>query len=323
MKRRAALLSLLALGAASAPLRVAAQAQLAPRRVGILFADSRAARADLLASLEDGLRSLGYRIGADLDLDVRYANGDPRRLAELAIELARGDATVLVAAGTGPAEAVRRATVDKPILFIGVGDPVARGFVASLEHPDRNMTGSTDLQPGTHERRLALVAEVLPAARKVAMISNPSVTPREPHDKAAAALGLALRHLDLRRKEDFAQAYAALESERPDALIVAANPTTFAERMPLAAFCRERRIATLFGWREFMDAGGLMSLGANLGKLYAAAASQLDRILKGVPVSRIPVELPAFDLVVDLRTARALGISMPQSVLGRADKIID
>lgn len=185
------------------------------------------------------------------------------------------------------------------------------------------MTGTTDLLPDAAPRRLALIAEVLPKAKRVAVISNPAVTAPAPLERAAAAAGLAVTHLAVRSAADFTAVYAALAADPPDALLVTPNPTTFAERRALAAFCRERRIPTLFGWREFMDAGGLMSLGANMEKLYATAADQLDRLLRGVPVAQIPVESPQFDLVVDLATARALGITMPRAMIERADRVIE
>jgi putative ABC transport system substrate-binding protein len=206
---------------------------------------------------------------------------------------------------------------------VGVGDPVRRGYVSALDKPDRNMTGSADAVPDAAARRIALIADALPAARRVAVISNASITPREPLDRAAAARGLELIHLDVRSAAHFDAVYASLARDKPHALIVVPNPTTFAERKRLATFCREHRIATLFGWREFMDAGGLMSLGANMEKLYEGAASQLDGLLKGVPPSAIPVALPQFELIVDLRAARALRIEIPRTVIERADRVIE
>jgi putative ABC transport system substrate-binding protein len=293
-----------------------------PVRVGVLFPDTPEARTPQLAALERGLTTLGYRKGRNIELDVRYAHSEPRRLRDHAAALA-ATTSVLVAAGTGPTDALRAAGATQPILFVGVGDPVGRGYVSDLDNPDRNMTGSADAVPDVAARRIALIAEALPAARRVAVISNASITPREPLDRAAAASGVELIHLDVRSAADFRVVYPALARETPHALIVVPNPTTFAERKRLAAFCRAHRIATLFGWRAFMDAGGLMSLGANMERLYEGAASQLDRLLKGVPPAAIPVALPQFELVVDLRTARALGIELPRTVIERADRVIE
>jgi putative ABC transport system substrate-binding protein len=325
MNNRRKLVAALGAGALTAAFRLFAQSQGQGkiRQIGVLFADTRAERAKLLSAFEDGLRALGHDVGSTVVLNVRYADGNPKRLDQQAKELAEGNAEIIVAAGTAPAQAARQVTGVKPILFIAVGDPVARGFVANLHSPDGNMTGSSDLSPDAPQRRFDLLLEVMPAAKTIAVISNSLITPREPLDRAAAARGIALLHVDVKRTEDFAKSYAALDAAMPDALIVTPNPTTFAERRRLAAFCRERRIATLFGWREFMDAGGLLSLGADMHKLYSLAASQLDQLLKGVPISRIPVATSSFDLVVDLRTARALGVAVPSAVLGRADKVID
>jgi putative ABC transport system substrate-binding protein len=292
-------------------------------RIGVLFPDEPAARAAMLAALGQGLREQGLEPGKDVLVDPRYANGSPARLAAEAETLASDDSAVIVAAGTAPAMAAARATTSKPIVIVGVGDPVARGLAASMQRPGRNVTGSTDLLPDAAKRRIVLLRSLLPAMRKLAVISNPAITDRMALDAAADAFGLSLRHLDVRAPADFAQVYAAMRAEPPDALIVTPNPTTFAERHSLAAFGREQRIAVLFGWVEFSDAPGLAVLGASLQQLYRAAAAQVTLILRGAKPAEMPIDLPRYALVLNRGTARVLGIELPDLLVAQADKVFD
>jgi putative ABC transport system substrate-binding protein len=167
-----------------------------------------------------------------------------------------------------------------------------------------------------------LLAQVLPGARRVALVSNAAVTPRPPLDAAAGRHGMALLHLDVREAAGFAPVYATLARERVDALFVTPNAITFPERHRLGAWGREHRTPVMFGWREFMDAGGLLSLGANTEQLAEVAAEQLQRVLRGEPPAGIPVATPRFELVVDLRVAQELGIDVPLAVLARADQVL-
>jgi putative tryptophan/tyrosine transport system substrate-binding protein len=301
-------------------LGVAAPSAAAQPRVGLLFPGSAEAHAAQLDRFQVRLRALGREV----QLDARYGNGDAARLAREAGQLAAGGARAFVGFTLGPTEALRRATeaAPAPLLFVAIGDPVARGLVAELRAPGGRITGSSDLIPDVPRHRMDLLAEVLPQARRVALISNAAITPRAPLDAAAARHGMTLLHVDVRDAAGFPAAYAALGAERLDALVVTPNGITFPERHRLAAWARERRLPVLFGWREFMDAGGLLSLGANTGQLAEVAAEQLDQVLRGVAPSAIPVAAPKFDLVVDLRTAAQLGVQVPPSVLSRADEVI-
>jgi len=314
LARLSCLFTLLLLGVA-APSRAAAQP-----RVGVLFPGSPEAHAAQLERFQTRLRALGRGV----QLDVRYGHGDSARLAREAGELAATDGKAFVGFTLGPTEALRRATEAgaSPVLFVAIGDPVARGLVADLRAPGGRITGSSDLIPDVPRHRMDLLADVLPQARRVALISNAAITPRPPLDAAAAGHGITLQHVDVRDAAGFAAAYAAMAAERLDALVVTPNGITFPERHRLAAWARERRLPVMFGWREFMDAGGLLSLGANTGQLAEVAAEQLDQVLRGAQPSAIAVATPKFDLVVDLRTAAQLGVQVPASVLSRADQVI-
>ncbi|HYF19951.1 MAG TPA: ABC transporter substrate-binding protein [Ramlibacter sp.] len=299
---------------------VAATSAAAQPRVGVLFPGTPEAHALQLERFQARLGTLRR----DVLLDVRHGHGDAARLAREAGQLAAGDAKVLVGFTLAPTEALRHATsaASTPLLFVAIGDPVARGLVADLRVPGGRITGSSDLVPEVPRHRMDLLAEVLPGARRVGVVSNAAITPRAPLDAAAARHGMTLLHLDVREAAGFAAAYSAMSSERLDALVVTPNAITFAERHRLAAWARERKLPVMFGWREFMDAGGLLSLGANTGQLAEVAAEQLDQVLRGAPPSTMPVAAPKFDLVVDLRTAAHLGMAVPPGVLARADQVI-
>jgi putative ABC transport system substrate-binding protein len=299
---------------------IAAQAQ---PLVGILFPDNAAARGPMLAAFEGRLRELGYEPGRNLRLDVRYGEASAERLRLHAQALAASDARIVVVAGTAPAVTAEGIILDRPLLFVGVGDPVARGFLKHFEAPEGRMTGSTDMLPEVTERRLALLTELLPGIKRVAIIANTAITPVGTANAAAAKLGLELLHIDVRGATDFGSAYDTLAAAKPQALLVTPNPVTFAERHRLARFGREQRIAVMFGWREYMDAGGLVALGPHMAQLYILAADQLHRLLQGTPVARVPTEYPRADLSVDMRTAKMLGIVPPATVLQRANLILE
>ena len=292
-------------------------------RVGLLFPDAPEAHAVQLERLQNRLRALGLEPGKDVLLDARYARGsgnfDPEAQA-----LAATGAAAYIGATLGPTAALGRATAasSAPVLFVAIGDPVARGLVAEMRSPGGRFTGSSDLVPDVARHRMDLLAEAVPTARKVALISNGAITPRALLDTAASRHGMHLLHVDVREAKDFGAAYAAMEREQPEALVVTPNGVTYPERHRLCDWARVRRLPTLFGWRDFMDAGGLLSLGANTGRLYDVAAEQLVQVLRGVPPARIPVASAQLELVVDLRTASQLGVTVPRSVVSRADLVL-
>ena len=285
----------------------AAQVTSRPVRIGVLFPDTLAARAPMLDALRQGLQELGYVEGREISLDVRYAEDREERLESLALELVREPVDVLVTGGTTPTAAAQLATKTIPIVMVGVGNPVARGFVASLQRPGGNITGSSD---------------ALPSVARVAFIHNGAVTSTAEASEAAQKLGLTLQPLDVRVNAGLNAAMVAIRLTRPDALIVVPNPLTYASRHRIASVGLLQQVPVLFGWREFRDADGLMTYGANMTALYRRAATHVDKILKGASPGDLPVELPRFELVINLRTAKALGVTIPPAVLSVADEVI-
>ncbi len=301
---------------------VAAQPPVRPVRIGVLFPDTPSARAPMVEALRQGLHELGYADGQGVILDVRYAENQEERLGLLATELAKESVDVLVAGGTTSTAAAQLATRTIPIVMVGVGDPVTRGFVASLQQPGGNITGSSDALPDALPMRLQLLKDVLPSASRVALIHDGGVASTAEAQAAARKLGLALQPLDVRAPSGLNAAMVAIRLTRPDALIVVPNPLTFGSRHHIASVGLLQQVPVLFGWREFRDANGLMIYGSSLTGLYRRAAVFVDKILKGTPPGELPVELPRFELVLNLRTARALGITIPPDVLSAADDVI-
>ena len=300
----------------------AAQVTSRPVRIGVLFPDTLAARAPMLDALRQGLQELGYVEGREISLDVRYAEDREERLESLALELVREPVDVLVTGGTTPTAAAQLATKAIPIVMVGVGNPVARGFVASLQRPGGNITGSSDALPDAMSLRLQLLKDALPSVARVAFIHNGAVTSTAEASEAAQKLGLTLQPLDVRVNAGLNAAMVAIRLTRPDALIVVPNPLTYASRHRIASVGLLQQVPVLFGWREFRDADGLMTYGANMTALYRRAATHVDKILKGASPGDLPVELPRFELVINLRTAKALGLTIPPAVLSVADEVI-
>jgi ABC-type uncharacterized transport system substrate-binding protein len=300
----------------------AAQSTSRPVRIGVLFPDTPAARAPMLEALRQGLHELEYVEGREVTLDVRYAEDREERLGPLALELVREPVDILVTGGTTPTAAAQLATKTIPIVMVGVGNPMAGGFVASLSRPGGNITGSSDTLPDAMPQRLQLLKDALPALSRVAFIHNGAVTSAAEAREAADKLGLTLQPLDVRGPAGLNAAMVAIRLTRPDALIVVPNPLTFAARHRIASVGLLQQVPVLFGWREFMDADGLMTYGAHMTALYRRAASFVDKILKGTPPADLPVELPRFELVINLRTAKALGVTIPPELLSVADDVI-
>jgi putative tryptophan/tyrosine transport system substrate-binding protein len=258
----------------------AAKSNSRPVRIGVLFPDSPAARAPMLEALRQELQELGYVEGREVTFDVRYAENREERLGPLALELVREPMDILVTGGTTPTAAAQLATKTIPIVMVGVGNPVARGFVVSLSRPGGNITGSSDALPDAMSLRLQLLKDALPTLSRVAFIHNGAITSAAEAREAADKLGLTLQLLRL---------------TRPDALIVVPNPLTFAARHRIASIGLLQQVPVLFGWREFMDADGLMTYGAHMTALYRRAAVFVDKILKGAQPADLPVELPRFE----------------------------
>jgi putative ABC transport system substrate-binding protein len=273
------------------------------------------------------LRELGYVEGRTISIEYRYAEGRQERLPELAAELVRLKVDVIVAVPTPAALAARTATAVTPIVMIQSADPVGLGLIASLARPGGNVTGIVTLSPELIGKRLELLKECLPGLSRVAVLARPD---NRAHalllgetEVAARALGLQLRVLDVRGPEDFDDLLLEAKKAGSGAVVELPNPMFHEHRKRIVASVLKLRLPTAFHTRDFVDAGGLMAYGANYPVLYSRAAAYVDKILKGATPADLPVERPAtFELVINLKTAKALGLTIPRSVLLRADQAI-
>ena len=300
------------------------QSQARSPRIGFLAGSSAEGSATRLAAFREGLRDLGYAEGTDYTLESRYAAGDAERLPELAAELLRLGVDILVVQGTTAAQAAKQATSTVPIVIGNATDPVGAGLVASLARPGGNVTGLSDFNRGVVTKRLELLKAAVPSASLVAVLLDPT-NPAHPlqlgeTEAAAPALGVALLPLQAEDAAGVDRAFAVMRQQRPDALIVFGFSSA---RRQIVEFTAQARLPAMYPAREDVAAGGLMSYGTNLEDLYRRAASHVDRILKGAKPADLPVEQPTrFDFVINLKTAQAIGLTIPQSVLQQATEVI-
>jgi putative ABC transport system substrate-binding protein len=326
MDRRAFLVG--GVTALAAPLAAEAQSLGKIPRVGYVFARVSSVDQRLWDEARQGLRELGYVEGQNITLEIRWAEGRSERLPELVAELIRFKLDVLVVATTPAALAAKNASRSISIVFVAVGDPVGNGLVASLARPGGNLTGLSFSNAEISAKRLELLKETLPSISRVAALTNPgnpihATFWRETHT-AAQALGLRLQRITVRAPEDFDQAFQAAARGRVDALLAFDDALTVGHRARLVTLAAKYRLPTMYGLREFPDAGGLFSYGANLPHQYRRTATYVDRILKGTRPADLPVEQPTkFELVINLKTAKALGLTIPPSLLARADQVIE
>jgi putative tryptophan/tyrosine transport system substrate-binding protein len=309
---------------------LAAGAQPAARlpRIGVLFASTPAATAHLLDGLRQGLREHGYVEGQHIILERRYGQAGTERMSDVAAELVRLKVDVLVAATDPATAALRQQTQTIPIVMANGTDPVGTGFVASLARPGGNVTGLSALSPELSGKRLGLLREVAPGLSRAAIIWNPDVRGAlfdyKETEAAARSMRLQLQSVEVSRSEDLDRAFSAVTNQRAQALIVQTpNPVLFANRSQIASFAQRTRLPSMYGQKEFADAGGLMTYGPNTADLWRRAATYVDKILKGAKPADLPVEQPTtFELVINLKTAKALKLTIPQTLLLRADQVI-
>ena len=280
--------------------------------------------------LRQGLRERGYVEGQNILIEYRAADGNLNRLPALAIELARLQLDVIIAGATPAARAAQQATTTIPIVAPAMGDPVRDGLVASLARPGGNITGSTFLGPELVPKRLELLKEALPKASRIAVLRHPGGygerTMKEMWQETEVAtrkLGMQIRLVDVRGPGDFDRAFSTMAREHADAVFVFPSPMLFAERKRLVALAEKHRLPTMFNAREYVELGGLIGYGASIPDLNRRAVAYVDKILKGAKPRDLPVEQPTqFELLINLKTARNLGITIPQSLLLRADEVI-
>ncbi len=324
---RTALLALTALlFALSFPVQ-AEQAKKVPR-IGVLGAQSGIQASDRLSGLQQGLHDLGYSEGKNITVEYRWANGINDRLSALALELVHLDVRAIVVAGGTPAiQAAKTATSTIPILFVGSADPVGFGLVDSLARPGGNVTGLTIGSPELYGKRLELLKETIPKANQVAVLSDPANSSTRLSLKeirgSAEALSVHIQALDVRAPEDLEGAFEMATRARARGLIVLQQPSITTQRKLVLDLATKKRLPAIYADTEWPDSGGFMSYGATFAHLYRRAAVYVDKILKGANPADLPVEQPTkFELVINLKTAKQIGVTIPPNVLARADKVI-
>ena len=278
-----------------------------------------------LEAFLQGLRDLGYVEGRNVVIEYRLDEGKPERLPALAAELVALRVDVIVTAGTVQALAAKQATTTLPIVFTQVGDPVASGLVTSLRRPGGNATGLSTLAQELVAKCLEQLKQAVPGVSRVSVLRDESTGKNILKDTevAARALGVQLQVVEARGPADFDRAFSDMTRAHAGALAVLPTPMFFRERSRLVDLAAKNRLPTVFPYREFVDAGGLMAYGPNLADLSRRGATYVDKILKGAKPGDLPVEQPTkFDLVINLKTAKALGLTIPPSVLARADEVI-
>jgi putative ABC transport system substrate-binding protein len=311
----------------------AVEAQTAGRvyRIGILgtLPPGASGASTVFEALREGLRELGYLEGRNLVIEQRSApEGSIDQLPSLAAELVRLKVDVIVAGGSLTPHAARRATTTIPIVMGNHGDPVGSGLVTSLARPGGNVTGLSLLSPELVGKQLGLLREAVPGGTRVGVLWNPTsqTHPRmlDEAEAAAKTLGLRLHRVSARGLDDYDSAFAAMARERADAVLVLGDPIFWYHRARVAALATRQRLPAMFGQRELAEAGGLMSYGANLRDNFRRAATYVDKILKGARPADLPIEQPIkFELVINLKTAKLLGLTIPPPLLLRAEEIIE
>ena len=303
---------------------VEAQPSVTPYRVGVLSAGSAPANPAMQA-LRESLQALGWVEGRNIVIEARFADGHMDRLAGLAMELVRLDVHVIVAGPSTVAHAARQATATIPIVMTGVGNPVKLGFIEGLRRPGGNMTGLASLLPELEAKSFQLLAEMVPGLNRVAALLNPDNPLHDVKDAEAAAklAGIQVVTVTARTPDDFPAAFATIVKARAKAVDIWGDPVFSRERAALVDLALKSRLPSMFKGRADVMAGGLISYGPDFVDLYRRAATYVDKILRGAKPNDLPVEQPTkLELVINAKTAKALGLTIPQSILVRADEII-
>jgi ABC-type uncharacterized transport system substrate-binding protein len=297
-------------------------------QIGILSAGPLAERAHLIAAFKDGLQELGYVGNRGLAFKIRSGEGDLKRLPVLAQELASSEVAVILADTTVAVQAAKSATKQIPIVMGSPGDPIGTGLVASLARPGGNVTGMTTMAPDLSRKRLELLAELLPADASIAVLWNSSNVASEenwPETEAAARiLKLAVRSFPVALNAELLDRLQAISTVGAAGLVVLPDPMLLGEKRSIAEFAIKSRLPTMFEQREHVEAGGLVCYGPVLSDLYRHAATFVDKILKGAKPADLPVEQPTkFELVINLKTAKVLGLNVPPQLQQLADELIE
>ncbi len=326
--RRREFVTLLGCAVAAWPRAARAQQSGKASRVGFLGNSTAALEANLVEPFRDGLRNLGYEEGRNILIEYRWAEGKYERFPTLIAELIALNVDVIVTAGTPASLAVKKATSSIPLVMVAVGEPVATGLVASLARPGGNITGVTSISPEIEGKRLELLREVVPQISHIAVLWNagsPVQVIQERETRTAAdLLGMKMLSLGVRTLEEIEGAFTTIVRERPGALFVLADRLFLHNRARIMNFAAQQRLPGVHAYRELVEAGGLMSYGPSYAGMHRRAAYFVDRILKGSNPGDLPVERPTtFELVINLKTAKALGLDVPPMLLARADEVIE
>lgn len=322
------LMVLLTLGGLGLPLAAAQQQTQTMPRIGVLMAGSLASDAAWIAAFRQGLRELGYVEGHSIGIEYRYGDGKTERFPALVTELVHRHVAVIVVSGATATRAATQVTTRIPLVMANVTDPVALGLVASLARPGGNLTGISNLAPELGGKRLELLKELVPQLARVAALGDPSSPSHAPQwgetARAARAFGVQVHSVEVREPQpDVAGAFAAITRSRADALLTLAQPLMDVYRQQIVDFTATQRLPAIFHHRGFVDAGGLMSYAADAADLYRRAATFVDKILHGAPPAELPVEQPVkFDLLINRKTAQALGLTIPPTLLFQATEVI-
>ena len=324
ISRRQAVIAI-GVGSLVSPFDVLAQQSVKIARLGFLHVRPRTENRNF-PFLMSGMQALGYVEGKNLNIE--YLSGEVAQFTEMAAELVRRGVDVIVAPNPETAIAAKNVTTSVPIVVVVVGDPVRSGLAESLARPGGNVTGLTAFGSDLGGKRLELLKEISPRITRVGAIWNPTVPDKVIEwietDRAARALGMRLLSLEVRSPGEFDAAYATARRLRAEAIIVFGLPLMFENSPRTAAFANDARIPAIFPWRETVEAGGLMSLGPSINDNYRRAAGYVDKILKGARPAELPIEQPVkLEMYVNAKTARTLGVKIPNSILVRADKVIE
>ncbi len=325
MNRRDSVLALLVLGAV--PFAAEAQQKGKIWRIGVLELASPALNAANFDAFRQGLRELGYIEGQNFAIEYRSADGRQERFPDLATELVRLKVDLILTRGAPASLAAKNATKSIPVVIAATGDPVGSGILASLARPGGNVTGLSAFNVELYSKRIELLKELVPSLARIAGVfnmGNPVVPIQwKEVERGARALGVQLQLLDVRNPEDLGRAFDAATRQRADALVVAVETLTLSNRKLIVDLAAKHRLPAIYGSDEFVRAGGLITYTVSFSHLYYRAATYVDKILKGAKPGDLPVEQPTkFELIINMKTANALGLRIPQSVLARADEVI-
>jgi putative tryptophan/tyrosine transport system substrate-binding protein len=307
---------------------VSAHAQrLEKPRIGYLFGLSPSASTERVEAFRQGLHALGYVEGKNIFIEYRWADGEIDRLPDLASELVRLKVNAIVTAGPTPTRFAKQATVAIPIVMAWDSDPVGNGFVSSLARPGGNITGLSTLAPEISGKQLELLKQIVPKLSRVAVLGTSTVPGNSEALRstqlAAKTFGLQLNYLDIRDPHDVETAFKAARAGSADAVLALASRVIFSQRLHIVDVALKSRLPTVFGDPELVQAGGLATYGVSINDLFRRTATYVDKILKGAKPADLPVEQPTkFELVINLRTAKQIGLTIPPNVLARADKVI-